>query len=249
MAQGHAQTTAIGGPGVAEVRVQYFAAARDLAGRAEETVTLEPDVRNAGDLLRALGERHGRLAPLLHRMRVAINGEFTTLDAPLADGDELALLPPVAGGGPREDRPKRGQGARLCQITTEPITADAAIAAVAHAGAGAIDLFLGIVRDHADGRAVSRLDYEAHPTLAEREMARVLEAIEHDHPGTRLAAQHRVGPLAIGDVAVVVAASAPHRAAAFDACRAAIDAIKARVPIWKQEWAADGTAHWVNLES
>jgi len=95
---------------------------------------------------------------------------------------------------------------------------------------------------------VARLDYEAFRVLANKEMERVLRELMEGHPGVRLAATHRVGELAIGDTAVVVAASAAHRTAAFELCRLALDAIKARVPIWKKEWAVDGSALWVNLE-
>ncbi len=109
-------------------------------------------------------------------------------------------------------------------------------------------IFTGIVRDHADGQAVARLDYEAHPEMATKEMRRVLEGIATEIPSVRFAATHRVGKLEVGDLAVVVAASAPHRAEAFAACRLAIDRIKETVPIWKKEWGPDGEAHWVNLE-
>jgi molybdopterin synthase catalytic subunit len=105
------------------------------------------------------------------------------------------------------------------------------------------------VRDHASGRSVARLDYEAHPQLAVQEMARILAALRAEHPGVRLAAVHRVGELAIGELAVIVGASAPHRAEAFAACRAAIERIKEAVPIWKKEWGSDGSGNWVNLDA
>ena len=97
-------------------------------------------------------------------------------------------------------------------------------------------MFTGVVRDHAEGKPVARLDYEAHESLAKKEMERVLLAVASEYPGARLAAVHRVGRLDVGDVAVCVAASAPHRAEAFSACRAAIDRIKETVPVWKKEW-------------
>ena len=95
---------------------------------------------------------------------------------------------------------------------------------------------------------MQRLDYEAYVELANKEMARILDELTRTTPNTRLAALHRVGELAIGDFAVIVAASAPHRAEAFALCRAAIDRIKESVPIWKKEWSPDGSALWVNLE-
>jgi molybdopterin synthase catalytic subunit len=153
-------------------------------------------------------------------------------------GDEVAVLPPVAGGSP---------AAVSCEIREAPLSLDAAVAAVQHPGAGGIVLFLGVVRDHAEQGSVSRLDYEAHTTLARKEMQRILTALVAEQPGVRLHVQHRIGRLAVGDMAVVVAASAAHRAEAFTACREAIDRIKQSVPIWKKEWAPDGTALWVNL--
>ncbi len=104
-----------------------------------------------------------------------------------------------------------------------------------HSGAGGICIFHGVVRDHADGKPVERLDYEAHESLAEKEMKRVLEGVVAEHAGVRIAAVHRVGRLDVGDAAVCVAASAPHRDAAFAACRKAIDRIKETVPLWKKE--------------
>jgi molybdopterin synthase catalytic subunit len=125
-----------------------------------------------------------------------------------------------------------------------PLATLDAIAHVTHASAGGIDVFLGVVRDFNDGRAVTRLEYQAYAPMAVREMQRIGEEIEREMPGTRLAALHRIGMLEVGDAAVVCAASAPHRAEAFTACRLLIDRIKARVPIWKREHGPDGAA-WV----
>jgi molybdopterin synthase catalytic subunit len=130
------------------------------------------------------------------------------------------------------------------ELRRTPLGMDEVIEAVGHPGAGAIDVFVGVVRDTSDGRSVTRLDYEAYATMAESEMLRIGEEIEREITGTRLAALHRVGSLAVGDAAVVCAASAPHRAEAFLACRTLIDRIKARVPIWKREHGPDGSA-WV----
>lgn len=124
------------------------------------------------------------------------------------------------------------------------IASDEAVAHVSHAGAGGIDIFLGVVRDFNDGRAVTKLEYQAYASMAKAEMARIAEEIEKEIPGTRLAAVHRVGELHVGDVAIVCAASAPHRGEAFRACRLLIDRIKERVPIWKREYGPDG-AYWV----
>jgi MoaE-MoaD fusion protein len=226
--------------GPSAVRVRYYAAARELAARAEEEVAL-PSRQVAIVVLRQLlSERHPGLAPHLPRMRLAVDGEIVSEGAIVPAGAEVDVLPPVAGGSP--------EGVRLCAVRDAPLSVDECMQAVEHPSAGAVAVFAGVVRDHADGQAVARLDYEAHPTLAEEEMGKILRAIASEIPEVRLAAVHRVGQLAVGDLAVVVAASAPHRAQAFEACRDAIERIKATVPIWKKEWAPDGSAHWVNLE-
>jgi molybdopterin synthase catalytic subunit len=125
-----------------------------------------------------------------------------------------------------------------------PITVDEALAHVSHAGAGGLDVFLGVVRDENEGRAVAKLEYQAYGSMAKAEMDRIGTEIEREIPGVRVAAIHRVGELRVGDIAVICAASAPHREEAFRACRLLIDRIKERVPIWKREHGPDG-AYWV----
>ncbi|MCC6644720.1 MAG: molybdenum cofactor biosynthesis protein MoaE [Polyangiaceae bacterium] len=132
----------------------------------------------------------------------------------------------------------------LLDLRADPVTLDEVMRAVEHPGAGAVATFVGIVRDQNEGRAVTRLDYEAYAPMAVRELRRIAGGIAAELPGTRLAALHRVGELGVGDVAIVCAASAPHRAEAFVACRALIDRIKADVPIWKREHGPEG-AYWV----
>ena len=129
-------------------------------------------------------------------------------------------------------------------LREEPLSLDEVVGAVAHAGAGGIATFLGAVRDHSEGRVVTRLEYQAYAAMAVREMESIAREIEAEIPGVRVAAAHRVGSLTVGDVAVMCAASAPHRGEAFRACRLLIDRIKERVPIWKREHGPDGTA-WV----
>jgi molybdopterin synthase catalytic subunit len=125
-----------------------------------------------------------------------------------------------------------------------PLSLDAAVAHVARPGAGAVATFLGVVRDESEGRPVTRLEYSAYEAMARRELLAIALEVEAEVEGARVSVQHRLGALEVGDVAVVCAASAPHRGEAFAACRALIDRIKARVPIWKREWGPDGAA-WV----
>lgn len=135
----------------------------------------------------------------------------------------------------------------FAEVRDDALRIEDVIARVARPSAGGIDVFVGCVRDDNEGRAVVLLEYEAYRPMALAEMQRIGEEIERAHEGVRVAASHRVGALRVGDLAVVCAASAPHRAEAFAACRALIDEIKHRVPIWKREHGPDG-AYWVDWQ-
>jgi MoaE-MoaD fusion protein len=219
-----------------QLQVRYFAAARELAGCASETLALAGPSISTAELRARLAELHPSLAPYLTRLKFAVNGELQHEEPALCAGDVVDVLPPVAGGAPARTG-----------VCDAPLSIDDAFRAVSHAGAGGVALFVGVVRDHAGEQAVERLDYEAHESLAERELSRIAQAVEAEYPGSRAYAWHRVGSLQVGELAVVVAASAAHRAEAFAACRALIERIKESVPIWKKEWAADGSTGWVNL--
>ncbi len=133
---------------------------------------------------------------------------------------------------------------RLIDVRESELSVDEVRAAVADPAAGGIALFAGAVRDSDHDRAVRGLSYSAHPSAVD-ELRRVAEVIAEKYPVIGIAAVHRVGDLAIGDLAVVLAVSCPHRAEAFDACRNLIDILKASVPIWKHQRFGDGTAEWV----
>jgi len=226
-------------PSPMKIEVHFYAAARELAGCTSSTFELALKSLPQEELRRLVSDRHPSLAAFLARMRLAVNGDFVDASQSLSDGDRVDVLPPVAGGSP----------VVLCRVSEQEISIDEVRKAVEHPGAGGVCIFQGVVRDHADGQQVHRLDYEAHETLAHKEMARVLEGVIAEHAGVRIAAVHRLGELRVGDVAVCVAASAAHRDDAFTACRKAIDRIKENVPLWKKEWGPDGQAHWVNLDA
>ena len=135
---------------------------------------------------------------------------------------------------------------RLTAVRETALSVDEVLAAVADPAAGGTCVFVGAVRDEDDERAVSALAYSAHPSAADR-LREVAEAVGARHAVTALAATHRVGDLAIGDLAVVVAVSAPHRAEAFAAARDLIDTLKSTVPIWKHQQFGDGGQEWVGL--
>lgn len=136
-----------------------------------------------------------------------------------------------------------------CRLSSEPIALQEVIDAVLGAdstGQGALTTFSGIVRDNNLGKQVTRLEYEAYPKMVLSVLARIIEDIERELPGARVAIVHREGVLQVGDVAVVIAAAAPHRDAAFQACRDAIERLKADVPIWKKEVSPDGE-EWLGM--
>jgi MoaE-MoaD fusion protein len=212
--------------------VLYFAAARERAGMAQETVEWSGGTVQA--LLEHLSGRHPELRPLLPHLRVAVNQEFQPLGAPVPDRAEVALVPPVAGGS------------GCFRLSESALDLDEAVRAVEGPERGGLVTFTGHVRDHTRGRAVRALSYEAYAAMAERAMAAIGREIEARWPGSRVAIVHRVGTLVPGEAAVVIAVSAPHRAAAFEGCRHAIERLKADVPIWKKERFADGE-EWVGL--
>ena len=213
-------------------KVLLFAAAREQAGAAELVVELPAGACAADVVAAAVGAAPG-LAGIAAQLRVAVNQAFVATDAAVREGDELALLPPVSGGA-----------GRLLRITEAPLSLDRAIAAVRDDRHGAIATFCGVVRDHSDGRRVHRLDYEAYLPMAERALLTIADELEARWAPLRLAIEHRTGSLGVGELAVVVAAGAPHRKEALRGCADAIERVKHEVPLWKREHTDDG-ATWV----
>jgi molybdopterin synthase catalytic subunit len=214
------------------VIVKLFGAVREAVGEKELSVQLAAGARVA-DLRRLLARDHPIFERFGSRLAAAVNQETAPESASLRDGDEVAFLPPVAGG------------AGDCWLSDRPLDPAAVVARVSGPGIGGIVTFLGAVRDRARGREIEHLEYEAYAGMAEREMEKIAAEAGRRWPGTRLAMAHRSGRLEIGELAVVIAAGAPHRAAAFEACRFAIDTLKQSVPIWKKEFATDGE-YWVD---
>ena len=225
-----------------QVRVLLFGSLREAAGAKELSVAL-PERARVVALRELLVASQPAFEKLAGRLRVAVNREFATDEAVLADGDEVAFLPPVSGGSSRQAN--TGDDLARCTISERPLDAAAVAARVAGADAGGVVSFIGAVRDHARGRAIRHLEYEAYPAMALVEMERICDAAAQRWPAARVAIAHRVGHLEIGDLAVVVVAAAAHRAEAFEACRFAIDTLKGTVPIWKKEVATDGE-YWVD---
>ena len=214
--------------------VRFFAAARERAKRT----TLELDLpagSTVADLTKALLQQVPELAPLLPKLRIAVAEEFAAAEDLIPEGAEVALIPPVAGGS-----------GGLFRLQDTPLSLQEAIDAVASVSQGGLVTFSGAVRDHSKGKRVTRLDYEAYGPMAQKKLAQIGAEAREKWPGTQVAVLHRLGTLVPGELAVVIAVSAPHRKEAFRACEYVIDRLKEDVPIWKKEFAEDGEV-WVGL--
>ena len=214
------------------MKALLFARLRELAG----TDAAEASGSTVGEAWESLRRRFPGLPANPDGIRAARNQDFVEWDAPVGPGDELAFIPPVSGGGP--------DGGVLFELTTETLDARRLEAAVAHAGAGAICTFTGVVRDSSRGERVERLEYEAYAGMAEKQMRAIAGEIAQRWPEARVAMAHRTGQLEIGEASVVVSVSCPHRAEAIAACKHGIDRLKESVPIWKKEF-AEGGAVWI----
>jgi MoaE-MoaD fusion protein len=208
------------------VTIRLFAGLRERAGVARRELE---DVARVADVWPRLG-LGDEPAGLLY----AVNREYAERDRELRDGDEVALIPPVSGGAFR--------------ISSEPLDLGAAVAEAASDDAGAVATFVGTVRRSSRGRDVDHLEYEAFEEMAEPMLERLARDLTAKHGLCAVAIHHRVGRVEIGDASVVIAVSAPHRAAALDACREAIDTLKTTIPLWKKEVYAGGE-EWIGQGS
>jgi MoaE-MoaD fusion protein len=232
------------------VHVRLFAMQRELAGTRAMDVELPPASTIEAAWL-ALVERVPALAPGRSSVRFAHNGAYAPADTPLADGDEVAMIPPVSGGA----------ASRILEVREAPLGPEVLAELqrrLATIDDGAVVGFLGITRRSPgtpapgqeeeaarhEGRAVESLEYEALPEMAIRVMGEIADEIESRFGVTRVAIVHRTGVVPLGEASVAIVACAPHRGAAFDAARYAIDETKARAPIWKAEHFADGKV-WI----
>jgi MoaE-MoaD fusion protein len=208
------------------VTVKLFAALRERAGWSERELD---GIARVEDVWPALGL--GEEPPgLLY----AVNRAYAERERPLADGDEVALIPPVSGGAFR--------------LSDAPLVLDAAVAEVADDRAGAVATFVGTTRINSRGRTVTHLEYEAYAGMAEDVMAQIAEELERRYDLCGIAIHHRVGRVGIGEPSVVIAVSAPHRGDALAACKDAIDTLKEAVPLWKKE-VYEGGEEWIGRGS
>lgn len=212
-----------------KIRLLAFASAGDALGASEREIEL-PEGSRVADLRARLDRDHPALSPLWPRLAIAVDGRIAGQDEPLRDGVEVALLPPVSGGSGR------------AELVDGPIDVDRAVRSVEAPGFGAVVVFLGTVRNHHAGRPVERLTYSAYRRMAADTLAKIVSDLEAD--GTRVAIVHRLGEVPVGEASVVIAVGSPHRAAAYEASRTALERLKAEVPIWKREHYPEGEAVW-----
>jgi molybdopterin synthase catalytic subunit/molybdopterin converting factor small subunit len=210
------------------VVVKLFAGLRERAGTGERPLEL-PDGALASDVWPELG-----LGEEPDGLLYAVNREYAESGQPLAEGDEVALIPPVSGGA--------------FVVTENPLSLEAAVEEVTDARAGAVATFTGTVRSESRGRTVHHLEYEAYTEMAESVMAGLATVLKARYQLQDVAIHHRVGRVEIGEASVVIAVSAPHRADALAACKDAIDALKETVPLWKKE-VYEGGEEWVGRGS
>ena len=206
--------------------MRLFAGLRERAGYSERELEGVARVADVWPALGLGGEPEGLL--------YAVNREYADSGRELADGDEVALIPPVSGGAFR--------------VTEKPLSLPAVIDEVTDESAGAVASFLGTVRRESRGRTVLYLEYEAYAEMAEDVMAQIAAELEQRYDLWRVAIHHRVGRVEIGEASVAIAVSAPHRQDALGACKDAIDTLKRAVPLWKKE-VYEGGEEWLGRGS
>ena len=223
------------------VRVLYFGALKDIFLKDRETLELPPgaDVATLLDHYREIAPEQGNFWDIL---AIAVNTEYASSSQRLADGDEVAMLPPVSGGLDAAHAP-----ISHVALVREPIDAAALIAAIKSGEDGAVASFDGIVRNNTRGRQTLFLDYESYETMALAQMRKLADDARERFGVNGVTMLHRLGRLHIGETSVFIAVASAHRAPAMDACRWLIDTLKKTIPIWKKEHFVDG-AVWADGE-
>jgi MoaE-MoaD fusion protein len=225
------------------VRVLFFGRLKDITGVAQEDAELSEGSRVAD-----LFERYGRQFPQLAEFRPSIaasrNQEYCEWRTALSAGDEVAFLPPVSGG---QGETAIAAPSELFQLVRVSINVTELAASLKAGQDGALVTFDGFVRDNFKGRATSHLEYDAYESMALAKMREIGVEARRKFAIHRIGIVHRLGRVDVGETSVWIGVSAPHRAAAFDACRYAIDALKTTVPIWKKEF-FEGGAVWADGE-
>jgi molybdopterin converting factor subunit 1 len=223
------------------VRVLFFGQLKEITGVSDEDAELSEGAR-VEDLFERYGRRFPKLAEFRPSIAASVNQEYAGWRAPLSTGDEVAFLPPVSGGQ------QAAVADDIFLLVRDPIQPREFVECLKAPEDGAVVVFDGFVRNNFNGQRTLYLEYEAYEPMAYAKMREIGAQIREKFKIHRLAIIHRLGRLGIGDTSVLIAVSAPHRTAAFDACRYAIDTLKRAVPIWKKEYFAGG-AVWAEGET
>jgi len=230
-------------------RVLFFGMLKELVGLSAEEVDL-PEGADVASVFELYAARQPLLRKLAPSIVAARNQEFAGLSTPVADGDELAFLPPVSGGAADAEEPSPLEiesGAHYFALTRQAIETRAVIARLLTGVEGAVVTFEGTVRNNTKGRPTRFLDYECYESMALRVMARIGCEVAANHAVSRVAMVHRLGRMLVGETSVAVIVTAPHRRPAFEAALEGINRLKKTVPIWKKEYFTDGEV-WVEGE-
>ncbi|MGC2330327.1 MAG: molybdopterin converting factor subunit 1 [Candidatus Acidiferrales bacterium] len=222
------------------VRVLFFGQLKEITGVAQEETDLSDGAR-VEDLFERYGRRFPKLADFRASIAASVNQEYAAWRSPLTNGDEVAFLPPVSGGQ------QTAVAEDIFQLVRHPIRPSEIVESLKAPEDGALVVFDGFVRNNFKGRLTLYLDYEAYEPMAYAKMREIGAEIREKFRIHRLAIVHRLGRLEIGETSVLIVVSSPHRGAAFDACRYAIDTLKRSVPIWKKEYFVGG-AVWAESE-
>ena len=226
------------------VRVLFFGMLKELVGRPADEADFPPgaDLRS---VFEHYASRHPRMRELAGSIVIARNHEFADISTPLAEGDEVAFLPPVSGGARASSH--IAEAGHYFALTRHVIDTRALAARLLTGAEGAVVTFEGTVRNHTGGRATLCLDYECYEPMALKMMAQIGLSLSSSREIERVAMVHRLGRMLIGDTSVAILVTAAHRRPAFEAALEAIDQLKKRVPIWKKEHFLDGQV-WVEGE-
>jgi molybdopterin converting factor subunit 1 len=216
------------------VRVLFFGQLREITGLQQDDAELSEGAR-LEDLFARYGEQFPKLLEFRASVAASLNQEYAPWRAPLSQNDEVAFLPPVSGGQ------QTVTDSDLFELTRNAIHGEEIVKAMRVHEDGAAVMFDGFVRNNFRGRETLYLEYEAYEQMALAKITEIGAQIREKFKVSRIAIVHRLGRLNIGETSVFIVVSAPHRAAAFDACRYAIDTLKRTVPIWKKEYFADGS--------
>jgi molybdopterin converting factor subunit 1 len=229
------------------IRVLFFGVIRDVTGLREDLLTLPPG-GNIAAVFEHYAARFPRLRDMSSSTVLALNQEFSSLSAPVAEGDEVAFLPPVSGGSGRftHEIDDAATG-NFYALTRETIDSAALARRILRGEDGAIVNFEGVARNNTKGRQTRYLEYECYEAMAIKMMAQIGQDIAQNSSIGRIAMAHRLGRLEIGEASVAVIVTSPHRKAAFDAALEGINRLKRLVPIWKKEYFVDGEV-WVDGE-